>query len=98
MACDLNFVKRTRILDHFRQSPRCAAYVMTHAEPMSPRTFASVRMETRHQDESQSRALIPKAGRKPKGIKPPTCAYAPKFVDGTPPCSTRMNQPWLFPR
>eukprot|EP00971_Amphidinium_carterae_P330959 6464269-Amphidinium_carterae.2 len=81
-GCDLNFGLRTRVLDHFRQSPRCAAWVRANIEPMSPRTFEQVRLATNGQDESQSRLLVPKPGRKPKGIKPPTCAYAPKFADG----------------
>eukprot|EP00971_Amphidinium_carterae_P094815 1876225-Amphidinium_carterae.2 len=81
-ACDLNFGLRTRVLDHFRQSPRCAAYVLANVPPMSPRTFEKIRLETKNQNDTQSRLLVPKPGRKPKGLRPPTCAYAPRFIDG----------------
>eukprot|EP00971_Amphidinium_carterae_P216565 4299041-Amphidinium_carterae.1 len=57
VACDLNFGLRTRVLDHFRQSPRCGAYVLANVPPMSPRTFEKVRLETKNQNDTQSRLL-----------------------------------------
>eukprot|EP00971_Amphidinium_carterae_P265895 5274536-Amphidinium_carterae.2 len=80
-CCDLNFGTRARILDHMRQSKRCANYVLAHVEPLTPRSFAAMMERNRHLDESGSRPLLPKPGPKPKGERPPTCSYTPVFLD-----------------
>eukprot|EP00971_Amphidinium_carterae_P182653 3624746-Amphidinium_carterae.1 len=34
-ACSLPFGKRWRVLDHLRNSKRCASYIMEHVQPLS---------------------------------------------------------------
>eukprot|EP00971_Amphidinium_carterae_P038350 754119-Amphidinium_carterae.1 len=80
-ACNLNFGTRARILDHFRTSRRCAAWVMDNIDPMTPTTFARVLREARAVDETHSRVVLPKAGRKPAGDRPPQCGHKAVFVD-----------------
>eukprot|EP00971_Amphidinium_carterae_P349589 6491093-Amphidinium_carterae.1 len=80
-ACNLNFGTRARILDHFRTSPRCATWVLANVDPMTPTTFARVLREARAVDETHSRVVLPKAGRKPAGDRPPQCGHTAIFAD-----------------
>eukprot|EP00971_Amphidinium_carterae_P191658 3803166-Amphidinium_carterae.1 len=80
-CCNLNFGTRARVLDHMRQSKRCASYVLENVEPLTPRSFALMMERNRYVDESETRDMIPKAGPKPKGVRPPTCAYTAAFLD-----------------
>eukprot|EP00971_Amphidinium_carterae_P033787 665661-Amphidinium_carterae.1 len=80
-ACDLNFGTRARILDHFRTSPRCATWVLANVDPMTPTTFARVLMEARTVNETHTRVILPKAGRKPVGDRPPQCGHVAAFAD-----------------
>eukprot|EP00971_Amphidinium_carterae_P335577 6471512-Amphidinium_carterae.1 len=82
-CCHLPFATRHRAVDHLRDSARCKAYVLANIEPLDNDALQNVYAANKGVDISASRMLLPKAGPKPAGERPPCNAVAPIFADDT---------------
>eukprot|EP00971_Amphidinium_carterae_P160458 3180841-Amphidinium_carterae.1 len=80
-SCNTNYGTRARVLDHYRTCLRCRNYVLDHVPPMSEEEFAEMMQRERYVDQTHTRASLPKPGRKPPGIRPPTTEYKPVYLD-----------------
>eukprot|EP00971_Amphidinium_carterae_P139119 2757095-Amphidinium_carterae.1 len=80
-CCTLPFATRHRMVDHLRDSQRCKTYIELNCEPLSPEELKDVYKANRGVDITTSRTLIPKAGPKPAGERPPCNAVVPTFAD-----------------
>eukprot|EP00971_Amphidinium_carterae_P094899 1877798-Amphidinium_carterae.1 len=90
-ACNLPFENRHRAIDHMRDSPRCKQWVLANVSAMSPDELAEVYAANRGVNVAVTREYIPKAGRKPPGVKPPMNAVIPAYSsDGQRAASVRL--------
>eukprot|EP00971_Amphidinium_carterae_P329873 6462612-Amphidinium_carterae.4 len=78
-CCHANCGRRARVLDHYKNSRRRAAYTMEHVEPLSPGSFDVMMKLQRKIDQTFSREHIPKPGRKPAGGVERGCGIVPPF-------------------
>eukprot|EP00971_Amphidinium_carterae_P201853 4005205-Amphidinium_carterae.2 len=82
-CCELPFATRHRAVDHLRDSARCKAYVLANIAPLDSDALHAVYAANRGVDISVSRMLLPKAGPKPPGERPPCNSVTPVFANET---------------